>query len=109
MISILDIYRQFGSRYKVKKGKGALVKVDKDKLSLVPSFKYLGMTLDSTLNFNQHLISVTRIILHKLRLLSKMKRYMDDDTAIIIYKSMLLPYFDYAGVIYDKANVGLLK
>ena len=99
----------FGSRHKVKKGKKALVKVGDDRLSLVPSFKYLGMTLDSTLNFNQHLLSVTKTVLHKLHLLSKMKRHLDDDTAVDIYKSMLLPYLDYADVIYDKANAGLLR
>ena len=37
-------------------------------------------------------------------LLSKMKKYLTDDTAISVYKAMLLPYFDYADVIYDKAN-----
>ena len=99
----------FGSRQKVKRSKGAVVKVGGAKLSQVPSFKYLGMTLDSTLNFNQHLMSVTRTILHKLHLLSKMRRYLVEDTAINIYKSMLLPYFDYGDVIYDKANAGPLK
>ena len=99
----------FGSRHKVKKARGAKVKIGNDQLSLVPSFKYLGFTLDSTLNFSNHLTSVTKTILHKLHLLSKMKGYLNDDTSLNIYKSMLLPYFDYADVIYDKAGANLLK
>ena len=99
----------FGSRQKVKKAKNATVSIGIDKLALVPSFKYLGMTLDSTLNYNQHMMSIIRTILHKLHLMSKMKRYMGNSTAISIYKSMLLPYFDYADIIFDKANAGSLK
>ena len=37
-------------------------------------------------------------------LLAKLKRYLKDDTALLIYKSMILPYFDYADVIFCKAN-----
>ena len=61
------------------------------------------MILDSTLNYNLHVSQVIRTVLHKLLLLSKMKKYLRDDTALSIYKSMLLPYFDYADVIFDKA------
>ena len=54
-------------------------------------------------------MSIIRTILHKLHLISKMKRYMGNSTAISINKSMLLPYFDYADIIFDKANAGSLK
>ena len=93
----------FGSRSKVKKTKNVVIKLDGQKLNQVPSFKYLGMTLDGTLNFNHHITCTCRTVLHKLMLLSKMKRYLRDDTAISIYKSMILPYLDYADVIFDKA------
>ena len=93
----------FGSRNKVKKAKHAVVRANGQALQLVPSFKYLGILLDSTLTFNLHIASVLRTILHKLYFLGKLKRYLRDDTAICIYKSMLLPYFDYADVIYNNA------
>ena len=64
--------------------------------------KYLGVILDSTLNYNLHVNQVIRTVLHKLTLLSKMKKYLRDDTALNIYKAMLLPYFDYADVIFDR-------
>ena len=35
-----------------------------------------------------------------------MKRYLKSDVATQIYKSMLLPYLDYADVIYHKSNSG---
>ena len=40
-----------------------------------------------------------------MTLLAKLKKYFMNDSALQIYKSMLLPYFDYADVIFDKANL----
>ena len=94
----------FGSRYKVKKAKNISVKLDNMNLKQVPSYKYLGLILDSTLNYNHHIASVIRTVLHKMTLLARMKKYLNDETAVSIYRSMLLPYFDYADVIYSKAN-----
>ena len=102
----------FGSRHKVKKAKKAVIKLDGEELKQVPSYKYLGMIVDSTLNYNLHVNQVIRTVLHKLILLSKMKKYLRDDTALSIYKSMILPYFDYADVIFSKAlnkDIGKLQ
>ena len=77
-------------------------------LQKVPSFKYLGITLDPTLNYNNHLASVIRTVLFKMSLLSKVKKFLNNDTALQIYKSMILPYLDYADVIFSKANVTTL-
>ena len=89
----------FGTRSKVKKAKNVVINLGGQQLKQVPSFKYLGMTLDSTLNFRLHISGVTRTVLHKLHLLGKMKRYLNDDTAMVIFKS----YLDYADVIFDRA------
>ena len=94
----------FGSRQRVKKAKDVLLKIGGVELKVVPSYKYLGLILDSTLNYNMHIQSTIRIILHKLSLLAKMKKFLTNDTALSIYKAMLLPYFDYGDIIYDKAN-----
>ena len=94
----------FASRSKVKRCKNIAVKIGTDKLKLVPYFNYLGITLDSTLNFSKHITTVVQLICHKMSLLAKLKRYLRDETAILIYKTMLLPYFDYADVIFCKAN-----
>ena len=94
----------FGSRHRVKKAKNVDIRINNDRLKLVPSYRYLGMSLDSTLNYNVHIASVLRTLLHKLSLLGKMKRYLNNDVALSIYRSMLLPYFDYADAIYDNSN-----
>ena len=92
------------SRSKVKKSRNVDIRVDGERLKLVPFFKYLGMTLDSTLNFNLHIAQLIKTVCHKMTLLAKLKEYWNSETALLIYKSMLLPYFDYADVIFCKVN-----
>ena len=96
----------FGSRSNVKKSRKAEVHLNGEKLQMVPSYKYLGITLDPTLSYGQHVASTIKCVQHKISLLGKIKRYLNNDVALKIYKSMILPYIDYADVIYSKARVG---
>ena len=96
----------FGSRSMVKKNKNVNVKLAGVRLQKVPTYKYLGMVLDLTLNYNHHVSYVIRTVLYKLSLLGKLKKYMNDDVALQIYKSMILPYLDYADVIFHNSNTG---
>ena len=74
----------FGSRSKVKKEKNVKIYLNGDPLQKVPTFKYLGMTLDSTLNYKHHISSVLKTVLHKLFLLSKLRVYLTNDVALRI-------------------------
>ena len=66
----------FATRSKVKKCKNIVVRIGADQLKLVPHFKYLGLTLDSTLNFTKHIAPVVQLICHKMTLLAKLKKYL---------------------------------
>ena len=93
-----------GTRYAVKKAKGVKVEINGEQLQMVPTYKYLGITLDSVLSFNSHVKNVISMVLYKLNLLSKVRKYLTDTVALKIYKSMILPYFDYGDVIYGSAS-----
>ena len=95
----------FATRSKVKKCKDINIEIGSEKLKVVPSYKYLGMILDSTLSYTNHISSIVKVISHKITLLAKLRKYLTSEVAVLIYKSMLLPYFDYADVIFHKANV----
>ena len=99
----------FGSRSRVKRVKNVKIYLNGDLLQKVPTFKYLGVVLDPTLNYNQYISSIIRTVLHKMVLLAKLKKYLKNDVALQIYKSMLLPYIDYVDVIYHKSKSGELS
>ena len=94
----------FGTRHKVKKARDVTVKVGATQLQVVPSYKYLGFTLDSNLSFNCHVKSVSTMVAYKANLLAKVQKFLTDSVALKIYKSMILPYFDYGDVVYNQAN-----
>ena len=95
----------FGTRERVKRSKKTSLCINNEKLQMVPSFKYLGIFLDSTLSYNiLHINSLIRSVIHKVTLLAKVKTYLRDEVALQINKSMILPYLDYADVIFDKAH-----
>ena len=94
----------FGTRYKVKKSRDVVVRVGGTPLQVVPSYKYLGFTLDSTLSFNGHVKTVSAIVAYKASLLAKIRKFLTDSVAMKIYKSMIVPYFDYGDVLYNQAS-----
>ena len=94
----------FGSKSNIKKDKGNNLTLNGEKNSFVPTFKFLGVFLDQTLNFRHHIDMLINTINFKLYLLSKIRKYLNDKCALTIYKSMIIPYFDYADVVYIYSN-----
>lgn len=62
----------------------------------VEQFKYLGIILDDRLRFTPQLNSTIRSVNAKLYLLSKRRRSINIYTALTVFKSMVLPYLEYA-------------
>ena len=94
----------FGTRHKVKCSKGVKVYIGGKQLQHVPTYKYLGVILDSTLSLKAHVNSVVNSVLYKTNLLAKVRKYMREYVALWVYKSMIVPYFDYGDVLYMNSN-----
>ena len=90
----------FGSRNKIKNAYKPEIFINNEKLQMVPTYKYLGVNLDQTLDFNYHLDKLINNISFKLYMFSKIRRFLNEKCAIIIYKTMLMPFFDYCDVVY---------
>ena len=70
----------------------------------VPSYKYLGVTLDTSLTFKLQIQQTINKVSHKLYIISKIRQFLTVKSAILIYKTMILPYFDYGDIIYMFSN-----
>ena len=92
----------FGTRHKVKKAKHVVLKLEGTQLQVVPTYKYF--TLDSVLSFNYHVKNVSNMVAYKTNLLGKICKFLNEDVPLKIYKSMILPYFDYGDVVYTSAS-----
>ena len=61
----------FGTRHKIKKARNTVVKIKNTPLQIVPTYKCLVITLDSTLSYNYHVKSLASMIAYKINLLAK--------------------------------------
>ena len=98
----------FGPRHKLKRTKCDKLQINYAKLEFVSQYKYLGVILDSNLAFTKHLNNVIRIVLHKINLLAKVRRYLENQASLLIYKTMILPYFDYGDYIVYEVSTKLI-
>ena len=56
--------------------------------------------MDSNLSFNKHQDVSKKLISHKLYMLSKIRKYINEQTATRIFQSMIAPLIDYGDIIY---------
>ena len=82
----------FGTRSKVKRAKNAVVTVEGTPLKIVPTYKYLGVILDSTLTYNCQVSSTLSLVAYKTNLLAKILKFMSEKVALQIYKSKIIPF-----------------
>ena len=91
----------YGTKSKVSKVQNVDLKLNGDMLNRVPFYKYLGVFLDSNLTFNKHVDVSKKLICHKLYLLSKIRKYINEPTSTRIFKTMIAPLIDYGNIIYS--------
>ena len=75
-----------------------------DYLDTVATFKYLGMIFEPQLLFKAHIDSLVEKTTNKLGLLYKTHWLFDKDTALMLFKSLITPHFDYGAVLYEVAS-----
>ena len=95
----------FGTRNMLKKCSYHDTFIKGFKLQYVTHFNYLGIKLDNSLTFEQHASETIRMVAHKLYLLSKVRKYINIQQAITIYRSMTVPYFDYGDIFLININL----
>ena len=70
----------------------------------VHSYNYLGVVVDDKLTFNGFLdtkYNKAKLCIHQW---GKMRKFINGDIAITIYKQMILPLFDYANFMVEIAS-----
>ena len=73
-------------------------------LSRVYSYLYLGVELDDMLNYDKHLDNVANKTTQKLYIFRKIRRFISQTTAIIVYKQMILPLLEYCNILFNSGR-----
>ena len=75
----------------------------KSTVSQTTSQKHLGVILDASLSFEEHLISVESKTNKTIRLLRKSQNTLPSQELITICKAFVRSHLDYDGILYDQA------
>ena len=95
----------FGQPTKLKELPPVEITCGQAKINMVANYKYLGVTLDSQLNFNKHVQSTIAIVTDKLSQFRRMRFFLDTKAAVLVYKNMILPMLEYGDIFLVGATV----
>ena len=65
------------------------------------TYKYLGCTLDQNLTLEAFVKDIVQRVNFKLYLFSKIRHQLTFEAAVLVYKQMVLPFFDYLDILID--------
>lgn len=78
-------------------------------LGYTDSYKYLGLRLNSQLTLTQHINSTIALVANKLKTFTTVRQYIGTETSLLVYKTMILPLFEYSNLVYSLVPVALRK
>ena len=70
-------------------------------LERVDNYKYLGVYLDEALTFSNHIDYLYNLSVYKLKMIGRTRDFIDTNTALLLYKSLILPIYHYCDVVYN--------
>ncbi len=79
------------------------------RLQIVNDIKYLGITIDTHLKWQDHVDNVCKKIGIKLAILRRIKPFLTKDILKTVYNTTVLPLFDYASIVWCSCGEGNLK
>ena len=80
------------------------IKLNNAVLQTVNSYKYLGVTLDSQLNYNLHVNRLISTATGKLKQFQRMRSFLNVKAALLVYKNMLLPLLEYGDILLSATS-----
>ena len=99
----------FGTKATVKRATKRELSLYNKRIDYIGVYKYLGLFLDSHLMFNKQLNEMVKTTAFKTHQLAKVRKYINKQTALSIYKSMILPYFDYGDILIISSHQNQLN
>ena len=81
-----------------------LLKIGERRVQSVSKYEYLGIIMDDRLNMDSHIEHITKKVQAKLSILRKIRRHISEESALLIFKTMILCHFDYGDFVVDSGT-----
>ena len=67
----------------------------------MPHTKSLGVHIDQNLSWSKHVNETAKIVSCGIGALKRLRPFICEDTAILLYRALIEPYFDYCCPVWD--------
>ena len=94
----------FGSPQKLNRIQNILVKVEDTCFERTQSFKYLGVTLNQSMSWADHVDAISTKINQRIGLIRRIRDVLPLQVRVTLYNTLILPLFDYGDVIWGDKN-----
>ena len=85
------------------------LKIEEEEIEQVTSYKYLGVKINETLTWSNHVESICKKVAQRLGLLQHIKHLLPQYLRELLVNSLILPLLDYADIVWgDKKNKALM-
>ena len=81
-----------------------MLRKDDAYISNTESYIYLGVNVDQNLVFDNFLKSIVQKVNYKMYLFIKIRYVLTANAAVLVYKQMILPFFDYLDILIDSGS-----
>ena len=97
-------YILIGTKSALRKCTNIGININGIMLERVNTCKYLGVQIDENLNWKSQINQVRIKANGSFQLLKRVRTFIDYDTALLVYKTIIQPHFDYCSIIWMNGN-----
>ena len=98
----------FASKKKISRPFNPL-RINSSTIEEVFHTKFLGVTIDSQLNWKKHCNNIINKVIKGIGILGKERRLLNDDTLTTLYYSLIYPYLTYCIEVWGNTHQTTLK
>ena len=85
------------------------LEVNGSSIEYVPSFTFLGVSIDNHINWKAHIEQVRKRIAPKVGIISQLRHFVPKSTLLLLYNSLILPHISYCLEIWGHTNSSFLN
>ena len=94
----------FGSKQRLARSQGLSLFLLGKLLELSNTVKYLGLIFDASMDWHEHINSISNKVTCRLNLLGRIRKYLDTDTCKLLYMTLVQPLMEYCDIVWSNAD-----
>ena len=99
----------FGNSRKLKLASDVSLKVNSTAIDRSDPFKYLGVIINQTMSWSEHIDAISTKINQRIGMISRIRHLLPPYAKLTLYNCLIIPLFDYGDTVWgDKNNDTLM-